>query len=606
VSELDRLAEESRELKWRLRDLFNRNDSIERRLIRSLSNQAQLEQRLHRVEDSVVFRFLQWLGSRLRLIGVSVDRGKPTFERANEPGPASDRSYSNWVEEVALRERIWEPPPAAPVSPSDSANTPPRISILLQALQPNRERLERTLRSIDSQQYSDWELLVCTGTEAPEWLESSVKVDRLNHAIELVGGGGERGALQSALAKCRGEFVAFVPSDAILEPRALERWITAAGPETVAVYCDWDHIDADGRRHTPRFTPELSPDLLSHTLYWGRCYLARTAQVRATNWPGGQPEMPLAEHDLALRLAQRSGSISRVPRMLWHLQDGAPSDPKSVPGSQPGSAAGLTASVIICSRNPEQLSRCLKALMPTLDRRHEVIVVAHYLRDRPALEQVAANYKVRTISYEGAFHFGTMNGLGVDASRGQVICLLNDDVYPIASNWLELMLPQAMRPEVGVVGALLLYPDGTIQHAGVAVGGWHTPAHVGRLQIESAYWPWLRITREVTAVTGACMLVRRSVWDELGGLDPRFPVNYNDIDFCLRAGERGYRVLVEAQAVLTHEESRTRIPNVRKEESELFFERWSSVITAPDKFFNPQLGHDVDSIELPAPWTLLR
>jgi hypothetical protein len=105
-------------------------------------------------------------------------------------------------------------------------------------------------------------------------------------------------------------------------------------------------------------------------------------------------------------------------------------------------------------------------------------------------------------------------------------------------------------------------------NAGVAVGGWHNPAHVGRLQIESPYWPWLRITREVTAVTGACMVVRRSVWDELDGMDPRFPVNYNDIDFCLRAGKLGYRVLIDAQAVLTHEESRTRIPQVRAEEGE--------------------------------------
>ncbi len=609
MNDLDRLAEENRELKWRLRDLFNRNDSVERRLIRSLVNQAKLEQRLHRVEDSVIFRFLQWVGSKLRRIGVSVDRGVPTLGRTNEPGPASDRSYSNWVEEVVLRERIWDSPSTAALA-SLSASDPPRISILLESRRPNRERMERTLNSIDTQRYSAWELLVCTGSEPPEWLESCLAGFRLKHPMEVVGDESERSSVQSALGKARGEFVAFVPADVILEPRALERWIGAAGPETVAVYSDWDHIDVEGRRHTPRFTPELSPDLLAHTLYWGRCYFARTTQVRATNWPGGTPEMRLAEHDLALLLVQRSGSISRVARMLWHLQDGGPAEVKSIAGSPPARPgpprANDSASIIICSRNPEQLSKCLKSLLPTLDRRHEVIVVAHHPRDQPALEQVAASYSVRMIPYEGAFHFGFMNSLGVSASNGQAVCLLNDDVYPIASDWLELMVRQAARPEVGAVGALLLYPDGTIQHAGVAVGGWHSPAHVGRLQIESAYWPWLRITRELTAVTGACLVTRRAVWDELGGLDPRFPVNYNDIDFCLRAGERGYRVLIEAQAVLTHEESRTRIPNVRQEESELFFERWSTAITTPDKFFNPQLGHDVDSIELPTPWTLVR
>jgi GT2 family glycosyltransferase len=102
------------------------------------------------------------------------------------------------------------------------------------------------------------------------------------------------------------------------------------------------------------------------------------------------------------------------------------------------------------------------------------------------------------------------------------------------------------------------------------------------------------------------MVLRRSVWDELDGMDPRFPVNYNDVDICLRAGQRGYRILLEAKAVLTHEESRTRIPQVRPEESELFYDRWQHLINAPDKFFNPQFGHDVDSIELPSPWTLVR
>jgi GT2 family glycosyltransferase len=279
-----------------------------------------------------------------------------------------------------------------------------------------------------------------------------------------------------------------------------------------------------------------------------------------------------------------------------------------LPGINPTgpTRAKEAASIIICSRNPDQLRKCLKALHPTLDARHEVIVVAHHLRDQPTLDQAAAGFQVRMIAYQGAFHFGIMNSLGVLASRGQMLCLLNDDVYPLTSDWLESMVTQAARPDVGVVGALLLYPDGTIQHAGVAVGGWHTPAHVGRLRIESPYWPWLRITREVTAVTGACMVMRRSVWDELDGMDPRFPVNYNDIDFCLRAGKLGYRILIDAQAVLTHEESRTRIPQVRAEESELFYDRWQREIHAPDKYFNPQFGHDVDSIELPSPWTLVR
>jgi GT2 family glycosyltransferase len=198
-----------------------------------------------------------------------------------------------------------------------------------------------------------------------------------------------------------------------------------------------------------------------------------------------------------------------------------------------------------------------------------------------------------------------MNARGVQESTGEVVCFMNDDVFPSSTAWLELMLAQAARPEVGVVGALLLYPDGSIQHAGVVVDRWH-PAHVGRFQKESLYWPWLRMTREVSAVTGACMAMRRPVWDELGGFDPQYPVNYNDIDLCLRAAARGYRILIETRAVLVHEEARTRVAVVRPEEAERFQQRWAAVTDGPDRYYNPQLSSDDEAIALPEPWTALR
>jgi GT2 family glycosyltransferase len=190
-----------------------------------------------------------------------------------------------------------------------------------------------------------------------------------------------------------------------------------------------------------------------------------------------------------------------------------------------------------------------------------------------------------------------MNAQGVEPSTGDVLCFLNDDVYPVTPHWLERMLAQAARPEIGVVGALLLYPDQSIQHAGVVVDRWH-PAHIGRFQKESALWPWLRMTRDVSAVTGACMVLRRSTWNDVGGFDPRFPVNYNDIDLCLRAAAKGYRIVIEAQAVLTHEEARTRVALVRPEEAERFHQLWGEVTDRPDPFFNPQLSTEDETIAL--------
>jgi len=250
------------------------------------------------------------------------------------------------------------------------------------------------------------------------------------------------------------------------------------------------------------------------------------------------------------------GSVRRILRMLWHSK----ASPTIATTNHAHPASAARASIIICSRNPDRLARCLKSLRPTLDPRHEIIVVAHDI-------DVHAMEAAKIVRYRGAFHFGAMNQLGVEASTGDVLCFLNDDVFPVSPDWLERMLAQTARPDVGIVGALLLYPDKTIQHAGVVVDRWH-PAHIGRFQKESALWPWLRMTRDVSAVTGACLAIRRSTWNDLGGFDPQFPVNYNDIDLCLRAAARGYRILMEAQAVLTHEEARTRVAVVRPEEAQ--------------------------------------
>ena len=363
------------------------------------------------------------------------------------------------------------------------------------------------------------------------------------------------------------------PPYALLEPGALDAFASAFDEKTAVVYSDWDHIDPGGLRHSPRFTPEYSPELLAQTPYFGGCYLVSSKLPRDIPWQ----DLP-------------RDSVRRIPRILWHSQE-QPAIPSNSPAPHPPSTA--RASIIICSRTPARLARCLKALRATLDPRHEIIVVAH---------DVDLQTTVKTVPYRGAFHFGHMNALGVQASSGDVLCFLNDDVFPSTPGWLESMLSQAVRPDVGIVGALLLYPDGSIQHAGVVVDRWH-PAHVGRFQNDSSYWLWLRLTREVSAVTGACMAIRRSTWNELGGFDPQFPVNYNDIDLCLRAAASGYRILIETRAVLVHEEARTRVAVVHPEEAERFHERWVSVTGRPDPYFNPQLSAEDETITLPPPWS---
>lgn len=469
--------------------------------------QNNLERRLQRIESSLVFRFLRWLGPRMSALGLPI----PGISQIDEAA-----AYQSWIQESAL------------LDPAPPGARQPLISVLTDS--PNS--------SLRNQTYKAWEL-------------------------------------SSPAAKPRGEALLHITGNVILEPDALASFAAAFDHSTVAVYSDWDHIDPAGHhRHSPRFTPEYSPELALSTPYWGSCYLTAANHVHDTPWP--------------------IGSVRRIARMLWHSQEAAaiPSNTHSYP------ASAARASIIICSRNPARLARCLKALRPTLDQRHEIIVVAHDV-DLSAIEGA------KIVRYHGAFHFGRMNAQGVQESAGEVLCFLNDDVFPVTPDWLERMLAQAARPEIGIVGALLLYPDKSIQHAGVVVDRWH-PAHIGRFQKESSLWPWLRLTRDVSAVTGACMAMQRSTWNELGGFDSRFPVNYNDIDLCLRAAARGYRILIESRAVLIHEEARTRLAVVRPEEAERFHARWAEVTDRPDRFFNPQLSTEEETIALPAPWTEVR
>ena len=371
---------------------------------------------------------------------------------------------------------------------------------------------------------------------------------------------------RSPLKTRNGDAILHITGHVVLEPDALASFAAAFDENTTMVYSDWDHIDSTGRRHSPRFTPEYSPELALQTPYWGNCYITTANPDHEIPWP--------------------AGAVRRIPRMLWHSL----AAPTIATTSHTHPASAARASIIICSRNPDRLARCLKALRSTLDERHEIIVVAHEID----LSSIGAT---KIVPYRGAFHFGVMNQLGVEASTGDALCFLNDDVFPITPDWLEHMLAQTARPDVGIVGALLLYPDKTIQHAGVVVDRWH-PAHIGRFQKDSALWPWLRMTRDVSAVTGACLAIRRSTWNDLGGFDPQFPVNYNDIDLCLRAAARGYRILIEAEAVLIHEEARTRVAVVRPEEAEKFDARWGEVTDRPDRFFNPQFSKEDETIRL--------
>jgi len=501
-----------------------------------LVRQIELEARINRIEKSAPFRALRWVGE------------KSGYANLIRTRAGNDEDYSTWVEQSA-----WLDPFG-----SECAH---RTAAWDRAV-----RLTYLVGSVDAAE------------SAANQLVPPVEVLQFNNEESW----------QKAVCSARAEYSVVVPSYAHLSPLAAYRWGELLQDSACdAAYSDWDHVEASGRRHSPRFTPELSPQLLSQASYWGGCFLARTGLLKELS------DCPPAS--LPLRLADAAQFVVRVPYVLWHSMS-TPVELHANARSLMGDPA--EASIVICSRTPRLLQRCLETLRRSDAAQAEIVVVAHDCGRADKLKQIAVAHSAHVVPYSGRFHFGLMNALGAAQSSRPTIVFLNDDVEPIAPGWLGALEAMLRRKDIGIAGGLLVYPSGAVQHAGITVGGWPTPAHLGRGQLSSSLWPWLRITREVSAVSGACLAIRRTLWDELGGFDRRFPDNYNDVDLCLRARRAGYSVVLECGALLCHREAQTRSAEVTSAERALFCSLWPNALASPDPFFNPNLMLRHDRIAL--------
>ena len=365
------------------------------------------------------------------------------------------------------------------------------------------------------------------------------------------------------------DYIVFLGPDGKLTPNALYDLSAALQNERYEVlYGDEDHGSA------PLLKPDWSPELLASPEYLGRFLVVRRDAVEsAGDFRDGI--------GLARRLAEKRARFRHVPKILATTR-GAPM--KSTPANPRNALGSPLVSIVVCSRDAKLLESCLRGIDGrTSYKNREIVIVEHNL-NRPV-----AGHTVTHVPYSGVFDFAAMNNLGAKSAKGEILLFLNDDVQPLNETWLEALVAQAQRPEVGAVGALLLYPNGSIQHSGIALGIHGYAGHPGRGTFDGGFWPWVFVTRNVSAVTGACLAIRRELFEKLGGFDTKFPVNYNDVDLCLRAGQAGYQVILEAAARLTHYESRTRRRGVAWEERELFAERWGGHIARGDPYYNPNL-----------------
>jgi O-antigen biosynthesis protein len=446
--------------------------------------------------------------------------------------------------------------------------------------------LEACVDCLDAQVYTNWELLVVRGAGGPEIDIGDSRV-RIIDLPESANDGGLRAAAEQA----RGEYLLPLAHGAKLPPTSLFRYAEALQVECAdLLYGDHDELGGDGSRKRPWFKPSWNEELALAQDYVSQAMAVRASAARDAGFcasTGGSA----ASYALALSIGCRKGAVVRhIPYVQAHLSRhlgtvGQAERLNVVKAQLSGTAASVSTgahgtiridwplpdprplvSIIVPTRDRVDLLRaCLSSVDAlTSYRNFEVIVVDNGSERADTLAYLSELIQfagVRLIRDERPYNYAQLNNLAVSQAEGEYICLLNNDTEVIGSDWLTAMMRQAVRPHVGAVGARLLYDDGSIQHAGVAIGIGQAAAHAHRFQNREApgYFARTHAAHYVSAVTAACLVVKKSKFLAVGGLDEQnFAVAFNDVDLCLKLQRAGWRNVYTPHATLMHHESKSR------------------------------------------------
>lgn len=566
---------------------------------------------------------------------------KPYRYTLGEAGGEIERQYQIWLALNTPDERQLEKWRAE----ARRLRYRPLISLITPVYNVEEPWLRKTIESVRAQAYERWELcLVNDASSAPHIrpvLGACAKADARIRVVHLPERHGIVGASNVAIGMATGEFIGFLDHDDELAPHALYRVAARLNrqPETEVLYTDEDKIDERGYRFYPAFKPNWSPDLLRSMNYIGhlcvlRADLARKLGGFREGFDGSQ------DYDLLLRATELTERIAHIPDILYHwrvlpgstagslkaktyayeaaaraLQDSL--ERRGIPGRVRRPAPGRYAvryriqgaplvSVIVPMRDRVDLTRrCLESLeRKTVYRQYEVVIVDNGSVERVSLDFLReAGRRHRVLRYEAPFNFSAIVNRGAREARGEYLLFLNNDTEVISPHWMEAMLEHAQRPEVGAVGARLLYADGRIQHAGVFVMG--TPTAVAGHMFkflparDPGYLATPRMTANCSAVTAACMMVRRSVFESLSGFDEAFQVAFGDVDFCLRLRDLGLLVVYTPLATLYHHESASRGTLHPPQDDRLLRDRWRRYFEGErDPYWNPHLSVESEIFRL--------
>ena len=535
----------------------------------------------------------------------------------------------------------------------------PKISILVPLWNNEREFQKEMLDSVMNQTYQNWELCLADGSDDAHSYMGEISKEyaaRSNGRIvykKLEKNEGISGNTNACLAMATGEFIGLLDQDDILHPSTLYEYVKAINEKDADyIYCDETTFKSGNIDHmlTMHFKPDYAPDNLRannyicHFSVFKRDLLQGTELFRS-QFDGSQ------DHDMILRLTDAAKNVIHVPKLLYYWRCHATSvasnieaKPYAIEAARGAVAENLRShgfknfqitstrafetifkiryqiigspriSIVIPNKDHvEDLKRCISSIeeKSTYDN-YEIVVVENNSETKEIkdyYELLKDDPRVKVVTYTGSFNYSAINNFGVKETTGEYILLLNNDTQVITVNWMEEMLMYAQREDVGAVGAKLYYGDKTIQHAGVVIGlGAHRTAghtHYKQHRENLGYMGRLCYAQDVTAVTGACLLVKKSLFEKVGGLDESFAISLNDVDFCLELRKLGLLNVFTPFAELYHFESISRGLDDQGEKAERynresahFRDKWKKELQQGDPYYNPNFSLDRSDFSL--------
>jgi len=615
------------------------------RLVRALRERDAEIEAIHRTK---MFRYTATLRriyglARVWARGAQVQESLPTGE---------DRSYSKWVQ---MFDTIDETTRTAIRVRLDRLPEQPLVSILFPVYNTPANYLTAAIESVVGQIYQNWELCIADDCSTEPYVtkilaEYADRDPRIKVTFRSENGH-ISAASNTALEMANGTWIVPLDHDDLLTEHALALGMLACHEhhDPGVMYSDEDKVDEHGRRQLPYFKPDFDPLLLlgqnylTHLLFFRRDLVVAAGGYRL-GFEGSQ------DWDLILRVTERIDPkrIIHIPHVLyhWRLHEGSTSSLVSAKSyaqdaghravSEHLSRVGLKAevsritwsghnrikweiperaplvSIIIPTRDGALLSRCIDSILAfTSYANFEILVVDNGSQELSTLRYLRDNEQHLTIIRDNRpFNFSALNNAAVKHASGSVLCLLNDDTEVITEEWLDEMVSQLLVPGVGAVGAKLLYSDGRIQHGGVIVGIGDVAGHAHRLsdRLSPGYCGRLLVAQSFSAVTGACMAIRRQAWDEVGGLDEQnLAIAFNDVDLGLRLRQADWRVVWTPHASLYHHESVSRGTDTAVnrtvgygEEVHYMQSRWGETLRT-DPAYNPNLTSVTEDFALAWP-----